>query len=197
MFLGISLILFQTMNPIIASVAVPGWGEAIQGQRNKARTFFIIEGSIWLSYFGFNYLGEKIENSARVFAIEHSGANPTRRDDKYFDNLEDFFSSDDYNLEVERNASLFYPDDPPEQQEYIQENGYFGDDAWQWDTLSNKSYYWERRRSARENHRRASFMTGFAIINRIVSVIDVFVFSKTKSFGLDTSPGKIGICYKF
>lgn len=197
MFIGISLIIFQAMSPIFASAFVPGLGELIQGEKSKARTFFVVEGSIWLSYLGFNYFGHKIDQSAKAFAIDHTGANPARRDDKYFDALEDYFSSDDYNLEVERNASYFFPDDPQQQQQYIEENGYFGDDVWEWDTLSNKTYYWEKRKGARENLRRASFMPGFAVINRIVSIIDVVVFSKEERFGFDTRPGKIGFYYKF
>ncbi len=196
MFLGISLIFFQAMNPIFASMIVPGLGELIQGEKNKARAFFMVEGSIWLANFGFRHLGGKIDQSAKVFAIIHSGANPANHEERYFDALEDFFSSDEYNLEVERNASLFY-DDLQQQQEYIEQNGYFGEDAWHWDTLSNRTYYWEKRMDARAHFRRASFLTGFAIINRIVSVIDVVVFSKTERVGLDTRPGKIGMYFKF
>ncbi|HEC78278.1 MAG TPA: hypothetical protein ENI34_03940 [candidate division WOR-3 bacterium] len=197
MFLGITLIIYQAMSPIFASALVPGLGEIIQGEKTKGRTFLIAEGSIWLTYLGFNYFGHKMDHSARVFAIDHSGANPTRKDDEYFDALEDYMSSEDYNLEIERDASYFYPNDPQRQQEYIQENGYFGNDAWEWDTLSNKNTYWERRKSARENLRRASFMPGFAIINRVISIIDVVIFTKEERFGLDTRPGKIGIYYKF
>jgi hypothetical protein len=197
MIVSISLIVIQAMNPVFASALVPGLGELIQGERGKARVFFVVEGSIWLGYFGFNYFGNKINQSARAYAIDHSGGNPLRTDEDYFDALEDYMTSLDHNLEIERDASLFYPDDPQRQQEYIEENGYFGDDAWTWDTLTNKTYYWERRRAARENRRRASFMPGFAIINRVVSIIDVIVFSKEKHFGLDSRPGRIGIYYKF
>ena len=185
------------MNPIIASMVMPGWGEVIQGEKNKARVFFIIEGSIWLSYFGFNYLGDKFDYSARAFAIDHADANAVRRDNEYFDAIEDYLSSEDYNLEVERTASYYYPDDPQRQQEYIEEHGYFNEDTWEWDTLSSRIYYWERRKIARDNYRRASFMPGFAIINRIISVIDVVVFKKEERFGLDTRSGRIGIYYKF
>ncbi len=185
------------MSPVFASAVMPGWGESIQGEKSKARAFFIVEGSIWLSYLGFKYFGNKIEQSARSFAIDHTGANAARRDDDYFEALENYLTSDDYNLEVERNASLLYPDDPLKQQEYIQQHGYFGDDTWKWDSLSNRTQYWEKRRSARENLRRASFMPGFAIINRIVSIIDVVVFAQEEQFGFDSRPGKIGIYYKF
>ncbi len=197
MILGISLIMFQAMNPIIASTLLPGLGQLIQGEKSKARIFFIAEGAIWTSYLGFNYFGNKIDQSAKAFAIDHTGGNPAQRDDDYFDALEDYFNSDYYNLEVERMASLLYPNDPEQQQEYIERHGYFGADEWEWDSLSNRSIYWERRRAARENLRRARFMPGFSIINRIVSVIDVIVFAKEEQFGLDTRPGKIGIYYKF
>ena len=74
---------------------------------------------------------------------------------------------------------------------------YFGDDEWAWDTLPNRTYYWEKRREAREHRRRASFMPGFAIINRIISVVDVLLFKEEEKFGLDAREGRIGIVYRF
>lgn len=185
------------MNPILASAIIPGWGESILEKKAQARTFLIIEGSLWTAYLGFNYIGHKIDYSARAFAIQHAGANPARRDDKYFDVLEDYFTSNEYNLEVERDASYYYPDDLEAQQAYIRENGYFDEDAWEWDPSTDKNYYWERRKESRENLRRASFMTGFMIINRIVSVINVAVFAGQERVGLDTKEGRIGLYYKF
>jgi hypothetical protein len=40
-------------------------------------------------------------------------------------------------------------------------------------------------------------MPGFAIINRIVSVVDVLLFTKEEKFGLDASDGRIGFYYRF
>jgi len=197
MIAAISLILFQAMNPVIASALVPGFGQQIQGERSKARLFFAVEGVIWLSYVGFNYTGNKIEQSARAFAIKHSDGNPARTDDDYFDALEDWLSSDGHNLEIERTASRLYPNDPVRQQEFIELHAYVGNDAWEWDSVGSRSHYWDERRNAREFRRRASFMPGFAIMNRIISVIDVIVFAKQERIGLDTRPGKIGIYYKF
>lgn len=192
-----SLILLQAMNPVFASLVVPGLGQMMQGQKSKARAFFVVESAVWVSYFGFNYFGKRIDLSARAFAIDHAGANPTRRDDEYFDALEDYLTSYDYNLEVEREASYFYPNDPQLQQEYINTNSYFGVDEWAWDTLSNRTHYWQKRREAREHRRRASFMPGFAIINRIISVVDVLLFKEEEKFGLDTREGRIGLVYRF
>ena len=197
MLMCISLMLFQAMNPVIASALVPGLGQQIQGEQSKARIFYTVEGTIWLSYFGFNYLGSKIEVSARAYAIKHAEGNPARTEDDYYDALEDYLSSEHHNLDVERTASRLYPNDLEAQQEYIDQHGYFGSDAWEWDSLTNRTHYWNERRNAREHRRRASFMPGFAIINRIVSVIDVVVFTEQQKVGLDTRPGKIGIYYKF
>jgi len=195
--LGISLILVQALNPVMASIMVPGLGQMIQGDKTKAQTFFIVEGAIWLSYFGFNYWGKRIDGSARAFAIDHADANPLRSDDAYYDAVEDFLTSADHNLMVERYASLYFPNDPELQQQYIDANAYFGEDEWAWDSIGSRSYYWEQRRRSRENRRRASFMPGFAIINRIVSMVDVLLFSKQKKFGLDTDDGRIGFYYRF
>ncbi len=181
----------------MASILVPGLGQMIKGDNSKAQAFFVVEGAIWVSYFGFNHWGNRIDASARAFAIDHSGANPARRDDEYFDALEDYLSSNEHNLVVERQASLFYPNDPALQQEYIEAHSYFGEDEWEWDGLDNRSQYWDKRREAREHERRASFMPGFAIINRIVSVVDVLLFTKQQKFGLETSQGRIGLYYKF
>lgn len=197
MILSITLILFQGMNPIIASAIMPGWGELILQRKNEARTFFILEGSLWLSYYTFNHFGHGLEKSSRIYAFEHAGANPLRDDQEYFDNIEDYISSDIYNLFVERDASIYYPDDPVKQQEYIQKYGYFGDDQWEWDTLTSQTTYWQKRKSARENLRRASFMTGFMLINRFVSILNVAILKDGSKLGLDAEPGKIGISYKF
>ena len=197
MLLGISLIVVQALNPVMASILVPGLGQVIKGDRSKAQTFFVVEGAIWVSYFGFNYWGKRLDGSARAFAIDHSGANAARRDDAYFDALEDYLSSEEYNLVVERQASLYYPNDPTQQQSYIEANSYVDEDEWMWDSLASRSHYWEKRREARENRRRASFMPGFAIINRIVSVVDVLLFTEEDRFGFDTSAGRIGLYYKF
>jgi len=195
--LSISFIIIQGMNPVMASIMVPGLGQLIQGEKSKAQTFFMVEGAVWLSYFGFNYWGNRIDASARVFAIDHAGANPIRRDAEYFDNIEDYLSSVDYNLMVERYAGLYFPDNPELQQEYIEANSYFGVDEWEWDSLASRSSYWDKRRQAREHKRRASFMPGFAIINRIVSVVDVLLFASEERFGFDTGDGRIGLYYKF
>lgn len=197
MILSITLILFQGMNPIIASAIMPGWGELILHRKNEARTFFILEGSLWLSYYTFNHFGHKLEKSSRIYAFEHAGANPLRDDQEYFDNIEDYISSDIYNLFVERDASTYYPDDPVKQKEYIHKYGYFGDDQWAWDTLTSQTTYWQKRKSARENLRRASFMTGFMLINRFVSILNVAIFKDGSKLGLDAEPGKIGISYNF
>ncbi len=197
MLTGISLIVFQALNPVMASIIMPGLGQMIQGERAKAHTFFAVEGAVWLSYLGFNYWGDRLDVSARAFAIEHAGANPLRDDAEYFDAVEDYLSSVDYNLTVERYASLYFPDDPRLQQEYIEANAYFDVDEWEWEDVTSRTSYWEQRKQSREHKRRASFMPGFAIINRIVSVVDVLIFSNTERFGLDTSNGKIGLYYKF
>lgn len=192
-----SLILFEAMNPIIASAIMPGWGEMILKRKNEARAFFIIEGSLWFSYWSFNWSGHKLESSSRAFAVNHAGANPARKDKEYFDNLEDYLSSEKYNLIIEREASNYYPDDPQRQQEYIRENGYFGEDEWQWDDTTNKVIYWEKRKSARENFRRATFITGFIIINRLISVINVAVFKEGTRLGFETNHNRLGLVYKF
>ncbi|GAI00207.1 unnamed protein product, partial [marine sediment metagenome] len=40
-------------------------------------------------------------------------------------------------------------------------------------------------------------MPGFAIINRIVSIIDVVIFEEEDKIHFDTEPGRIGIKYRF
>lgn len=197
MVVTMTLALLQSMNPILASALVPGWGEWIQGRQGVARTFFVVEGSVWTGYTGFTYLGHQSMTSSRAYAVEHAGANPLRSDDEYFEIVEDYPSSDDYNFIVERDASYYYPNDPPRQQAYIANNGYFGADAWMWDTLASRTQYSETRRTGRGHLRRASFFTGFLVINRIVSIIDVALLTDSERVGLSAGPGRIGMVYRF
>lgn len=197
MVLTMTLVILQGMNPILASALVPGWGEWIQGRRDAARVFFMVEGSVWVGYSGFTYLGHKSMTSSRAYAVEHAGANPLRTDDQYFETVEDYMSSDDYNFVVERDASYYFPDDPLGQQVYIENNAYLGADQWAWDTLASRTSYSERRRIGREHLRRASMLTGFLLINRIVSVINVTILGDNERLGLCTEPQRLGLVYRF
>ncbi len=180
------------------SAIMPGWGELTLQKKDKAEVFFLIEGGLWLLYGSFNYYGRRTNLNAHSYAVKRASANPSRKDEDYLNSVEDFMNSDEYNEFIEREASTLYPDDLIRQQEYIQHNGYFGVDAWAWSSRDDLLIYWEKRKSAREAIRNASFCIGLTLLNRISSIIDVAFFTPRESkFGIKATPNEIGVIYKF
>lgn len=194
-----ALCLMTVLNePIIRSAIVPGWGEYTLQSKVKAETFFMVEGTLWLLYGGYHYYSAGQNHSAHSFAVERASANPANADEDYLKGLEQYMTSDAYNEGIERDASTYYPDDLQRQQEYIQENGFFGENAWSWSNTDDFLRYWNRRKSAREAIRNASFCLGLALFNRVASIIDVAFFTPRKtSFGIETSLNKFGVVYQF
>ncbi|MEO0070405.1 MAG: hypothetical protein ABIK18_06405 [candidate division WOR-3 bacterium] len=184
--------------PILRSALVPGWGEWTLQKKSKGEIFFVIEGGLWLLYGGLNYYSGEMNDNAHTYAVEMAGANAANKDERYLKALEKYMTSEAYNEAVERDASYYYPDDLRKQQEYIQSNGYFGEDTWEWPSENEFILYWEKRKAGREALRMASFCIGLTLFNRVASIIDVAFFTpRLSGFGIKSGVNQIGIVYRF
>lgn len=172
--------------PLATSAIIPGMGEWIMGARRKAEPFFWIDGALWLTYGGFTYYGRSQLNNSKLFARRYAGASLSRND-KYYEVLERYDNSDEYNEDVLREARDRYPDSMENavelRNEYLKEHGYFGDDSWDWKPDSLRIYeYHTIRTRAREALQRASFTLGALLANRVISFIDCALFTEDKRF---------------
>lgn len=172
---------------ILASVALPGAGEMWKGSRAKGEVFLWSDAAIWLTYGGLNVIGNSRNQDARLFARRFSGASATQTSDEYYVALERYPDSELYNEDVRRVARELYPLDPDKQRAYLENHGYFGDEAWSWGSDSLRLTYWGQRRDARSLLHTAGFFLGAAVVNRLVSAVDVAFFTPSRPQALTGS----------
>jgi hypothetical protein len=167
------------------SLVVPGAGEAYLGAGNRARAFMVSEAAIWSSFAYFRVEGAMREDAYKEKARLFAGVTGSR-DDTYYQMLAYYLSSQEFNIDIMREARLRYPDDREQQLAYFEANAYFGDDGWEWDSLRRMEEFAGERTKSRESYRRAVLTTGFAVLNRMVSMIDVYL-----SFKLENAGGRV------
>jgi hypothetical protein len=186
------------------SLMLPGWGDFYAGNRGTGKLLLGTEITIWIGYLGFQYYGNIQKDAYMLFAHQYAGANTGRSDELYFDAVEVYRSSSEYNSYVYEDARLLYPSDPAKQNQYVQENGYFGIDGWEWQENEPFREYRKMRIATRETYQRAVFMTGFAILNRLVAAItssrNVRNHNKRieeMKWGIHLKPQGVGFTYRF
>jgi hypothetical protein len=159
---------------LLFSLALPGAGEAYLGATGRARVFMMSEAAIWSSFAYFQVQGGMREDAYKDQARLFAGVEPGKSLE-FYKILAYYLSSEEYNIDVKRQARLLYPDDLGQQAAYVEANGYFGDDGWQWDSLERMEEFARERTLSRHSYRRAVLTTGFAVLNRMVSMIDVYL----------------------
>lgn len=186
---------------ILASAVIPGWGQYLLKNNQKAEIMLWADGVIWLMYAGFNWYGTSRNKDAVSYAKKYADANTDINNRKYYQALERYNNSNIYNEDIRREARERFPDNPSLQQNYYLQNGYFGDSTWTWQNDSLRFIYWEKRKVARAALTRAGFCVGAAILNRVVSSIDCAIFSKDLRNTIGIAPNQtqtgIGLVYRF
>jgi len=162
---------------LLLSMVVPGAGEAYLGYTGRAKAMFVSEAGVWTGLALFRVQGRMREDSYKEMAHLFAGA-PSGADDYYYKAIAYYLSSEEYNVDVLRDARLRYPDDREAQLAYFEQGSYFGDRAWEWDSLEKMEAYDRARTLSRESYRRATLTTGFAVLNRMISMIDVYLSFK-------------------
>jgi hypothetical protein len=186
------------------SLMVPGLGDFYAGNRGTGKLLLGTEIAIWMGYLGFQYYGNIQKDSYMLFAHENAGSNIHREDELYYDAVEVYRSSDEYNTYVYEDARLLYPNNPDQQNTYVQENGFFGSNTWEWTQDTPFREYRKMRITTRETYQRAVFMTGFAILNRLVAAVtsarNVRNHNKRveeMKWGIHMKPNGVGFTYRF
>jgi hypothetical protein len=162
---------------LLLSLVLPGTGQQYLGSHKRARTMWVAEGAIWTTYALFTVQGNNREDKYKEMAGMFAGVTGDR-DDDYYAALAYYTTNYEYNIDVKREARYIYPYEPALQDQYVLDNGYFGDDAWEWDSIERQLEYKSTRTASKESHRRATLTVGFAVLNRMVSMIDVYLTFK-------------------
>jgi hypothetical protein len=126
------------------------------------------------------------EEFAQIFAGATPGAS-----DSYLSDMGDYIRSEgdnSYNEALRSEARSLFPYDIEAQHAYLEEHGYFGDQAWDWGSKERFLEYRDLRRAASRSERNAFYMTGLALLNRVFSAIDGAWMARRHNAGLDGQP---------
>lgn len=150
------------------SAILPGAGEYYLGAKRKARVFFVVEAISWIGFVSFQtYSGWKKDDFVR-FAAVNANAQLEDKSDEFHDLVGSYDDIDEANTvgRIETPEQEFLEDTP--------------ENHWRWTNSADRDIYRTLKNSSREAGRRADFMFGAIIVNRIVSVVDAVISAKRK-----------------
>ena len=161
---------------ILKSALLPGWGEISNGNKT-GYVFLSNEVFLWFTKYYFHKESSLYEEASKYQARKYAHINPSLDfNEQFYLDLKGYmsygFESGGYNAYVIQEAKAKFPDDIEEQQTYILENMYSDDFSWHWDDKDRKHDYKILRKRITEYSDYAGAMTGFIILNHIVSAIN-------------------------
>jgi len=168
----------------LLSSLLPGAGEFYSKNNTSALISLASETILWLGYFGFLQEADWAERDYKKFASAYSETNVSNGSDEYYKDLQHYFSSEEYNNNVEIYARWrlgltdsqlqSYGLEKWSQEDYDEfrsNNLYQGDNAWKWPSKDIWYRYGELRREKNKFKILAKFTIGAMIVNRVVSMI--------------------------
>ena len=168
---------------VLLSALVPGLGEIYTKDYTKAGIFLSTELAIVFSYIRLSSETEWAIKSYEQFAYSKADI-PKKSSGKYYQLIQDYFSSEEYNENVisfARNVYLsanspYY--NPAYYYDYLDSYLIPDEQAWDWQNNRNWYKYKDLRRKKQDFEILMNFTFGAAILNRIVSVIDSAISAK-------------------
>jgi hypothetical protein len=168
----------------LLSLILPGAGEIYGGAETKGKIFLLSEVSLWAGFFGFRTYGSWLKRDYKSYAASHAGVKLDGKSDSFFDELAYYDNRDQYN----QFAPLY---NRGEKAPYPEEDFW----NWQWDSRESRLHYRDLKNRSKDISRRALYMVGLSIVNRIVSVVDALktVRSYNRKRSLELSQVKFNL----
>ena len=145
---------------VALSLLVPGGGQYYIGHKKTAYYFFAAEALTWVGYASFKVYGNWKEDDYIRYAAVHANAQLDGKSKDFVDLVA--FYQDIY--EYNSLARAFDPDRP-----YLTDTP---ENHWVWQSDAERQAFRDLKNRSREADRRADFMIGVAVVDRIISVID-------------------------
>jgi len=161
---------------LLLSTALPGAGQYYAGKTTRAKAFFLAEAAIWTGFVVFQVQGHLRQDSYIEYAELMAGVDAEDKPEEFYRALGQYVRSDpgpaSYNEDIRREARALYPDDRQAQEQYLRENGYFGEDEWEWQSVEDQAHYKSLRKKSLFSFEKATYMLGLAVANRVVAAMD-------------------------
>jgi hypothetical protein len=185
--------------PFLYSLLLPGMGQLSMGETGHAIPFFIAEGLIWTNYVYWQVAGNLREDDYIEQAQRNAGVGVSDAEDDYWGIVGQYSTSEgegpnSYEEDLRREAREIYPSDPAAQDAYVAENLPVGDQAWEWTTEDLRKQYRDTRESANSANHRSKYSFAAALVNRVVSVIDVQLLRRRQK--RDAQTGEVKAEYR-
>jgi len=160
---------YSKTKAVILSFLIPGAGHYYVNHEGRGQIFFGAEVAVWFGYFAFHSYGGWKEDDYKNYAIQHADITPSGHDDSFYRNLLFYDSREEYNRSgrIINPGSPYYPNDP----QY----------DWFWDSAESRQKYRTMRNDSEVAYRKATFMLGVALVNRIIAGIDAFRLAQKES----------------
>ena len=170
------------LDPVIKSLIIPGWGQKSLGKPKRARLFNYIESGILLTLISSSTFSNIEKKNYIAFASKHAAISSSGKDHKYWVDIGNYNSIENYNDEHLRNREMddLYPDDKKW--------------SWDWDLESNRTIFENKRIRADQLELFATFSIGALVLNHVVSSIDALYLKKVstnKSLSIKTYRNQI------
>lgn len=159
----------------LLSAVLPGAGQWYVGDRRRAYLMGGVEAGIWGAYLVFDNMGDNWRDSAIDYAGVYAGTGGSHND-AYWITVGTYMDSDAYDDARMREARALqepYPDPTSPA------------DSWQWVNNDRRQGYWKLWGDAHDSYDRRDYMLAFALVNRVVSMVDAVL-------GVDRMDGRIG-----
>jgi hypothetical protein len=168
----------------LLSIALPGAGELYLGAPKRAAAFLSLEAITWLSYFRWRSKGNDLKADFRVYADQHWNEARYRAWQVYN-------ASEGYPF----NETETLPDrETGDTQQYYEMIGKYDQFVFGWDDVADVPFtvindqvesprrldYEGQRNESNKFLKRASFVIGFSVLNRIGSAIHASVYARNQ-----------------
>jgi len=165
----------NSLDPVIKSFLVPGWGQNELGYKSRSKKYIYVEVGILLSLYTSSKYSNEIKRNYIAYAAKHAGIVTNGKDREYWVDIGNFNTLNDYNSEHLRNREVgeLYP----QTQKW----------NWNWDTSKNRKYFESRRIQSDKMKLFSTFAIGGLFLNHFVSSIDALYLkrlSTSKSFSI-------------
>jgi hypothetical protein len=154
---------------VLLSILVPGAGHYYLDHKGRGQLFIGAEVAAWFGFFAFRTYGSWKEDDYKKYAIQYAGITGSGHDETFYRNMLFYDSREEYNSSgrVINPGAQYYPNEP----QY----------DWFWESSARRQQYRTIRNDSEVAYRKATFMLGLALLNRIVAGIDAYRLAQKES----------------
>lgn len=166
---------------VLYSLLLPGLGDWYVGEKNRAKSFFIVDATLWIAFIAFQVQGHDLENSYQELAQAAAGVSSTGHSEDFYSTVGQYNSSDDYEAYFKKESRLeLWPDVGYDALEsYYIQNRVTDFEEWAWESFDVRVDYRQQRSASKVAYRRSSYVLAAAALNRVVA--SMFAYQAVRS----------------